>query len=71
MITSVFPEHHWNLRSFAAIPRRMWKDNVNHRRYLDDIGKSLGVIKLEDWYSITTGDADEMGGMSSERLRVN
>eukprot|EP01122_Echinamoeba_exundans_P017035 TRINITY_DN8836_c0_g1_i1.p1 TRINITY_DN8836_c0_g1~~TRINITY_DN8836_c0_g1_i1.p1 ORF type:complete len:344 (-),score=54.35 TRINITY_DN8836_c0_g1_i1:1059-2090(-) len=61
MITTIFPEHAWNPRSFIATPRRMWKDRSNHRKLLDDIGKALGVTKLDDWYTITTADADEMG----------
>eukprot|EP01114_Cavostelium_apophysatum_P016603 TRINITY_DN4763_c0_g1_i1.p1 TRINITY_DN4763_c0_g1~~TRINITY_DN4763_c0_g1_i1.p1 ORF type:complete len:587 (+),score=113.21 TRINITY_DN4763_c0_g1_i1:111-1871(+) len=62
MITTLFPEHPWNLSMFRCAPMNYWSDSLNQRRFLDTLSKALHVEKLEDWYNVTVQDVVRNGG---------
>ncbi len=38
------------------LPIYFWEDEQNHKRYIQWLGRELGVEKMEDWYKVTIQD---------------
>lgn len=36
-----------------------WTETTNQRKYMDWLGKQLGVLELEDWYSVKHKEVSE------------
>ena len=52
-LKSVFPEYEWLEWKFIQTTKGFWKDEENHKKYAQWLGKKLGYTKEEDWYNIT------------------
>lgn len=51
-VKAVYPEHPWRDWEFSRAPKSLWKDAANIRKYLDELASKVGVIELQDWYSV-------------------
>ena len=63
-ITTVFNEKSWDLYKFSVVPDGYWKDEKNHRNFIENLGKHLEIQSLEDWYKITSKSIIDFGGKS-------
>lgn len=63
-VQECFPEYDWKEWLFVSAPRKFWKDEANHRRYMDWLGRQLGCRRPVDWYGVTTRDFQEHKGGS-------
>eukprot|EP01118_Nematostelium_gracile_P009093 TRINITY_DN3048_c0_g1_i1.p2 TRINITY_DN3048_c0_g1~~TRINITY_DN3048_c0_g1_i1.p2 ORF type:complete len:336 (+),score=65.90 TRINITY_DN3048_c0_g1_i1:28-1035(+) len=62
MITSLFPEHNWNLLQFHHVPKGTCDDVQIQKEIINNITKQLKITKMEDWYGITAKQIRENGG---------
>jgi hypothetical protein len=63
-VKECFPEYDWKEWLFVCAPRAFWKDEANHRRYMDWLGEQLGFGEPEDWYRVTVEDFQRHSGGS-------
>lgn len=62
-IKECFSEYDWNEWLFTCAPRSFWNNPKNRRRYMDWLGRQLGIRRTEDWYRVTNRDfTDHKGG---------
>eukprot|EP01118_Nematostelium_gracile_P011993 TRINITY_DN4327_c0_g2_i1.p1 TRINITY_DN4327_c0_g2~~TRINITY_DN4327_c0_g2_i1.p1 ORF type:complete len:419 (+),score=55.72 TRINITY_DN4327_c0_g2_i1:175-1431(+) len=62
MITSIFPQHHWNLTLFTRRRTNQWDDIRSQRLFMDRLAKDLNITNMEDWYTIKRSQICEKGG---------
>jgi hypothetical protein len=65
MLKALALEHEWLEWKFAHTNRGYWNSMDNQRKYLDWLGKQLGVSELSDWYDVTTRDVIATSGACS------
>ena len=53
-VKAMFPEYEFLEWKFAISQNGFWKQNSNHNKYVDWLGKKLKYTCPEDWYKITT-----------------
>jgi hypothetical protein len=52
-LTTLYPHHDWEEWRFSRkTPRGFWADIKNQRRFLQSVGKKIGVMSMEDWYRV-------------------
>eukprot|EP01122_Echinamoeba_exundans_P013866 TRINITY_DN6123_c0_g1_i2.p1 TRINITY_DN6123_c0_g1~~TRINITY_DN6123_c0_g1_i2.p1 ORF type:complete len:408 (-),score=47.96 TRINITY_DN6123_c0_g1_i2:418-1641(-) len=52
-LSSLYPDHSWEEWRFnRKTPRGFWNDVKNQRRFLQSVGKKIGVVSMEDWYRV-------------------
>ena len=39
----------------SRLPQKFWTDPHNHRRYIEWLGRELGINQLDDWYRVLVG----------------
>jgi len=59
---AIYPEHNWDPSKFSNIPKGYWKDKVNQRKHLDQVGQKLNITQLSDWYNYRASDIRKFGG---------
>jgi len=52
LLTVVYPHHPWDLSRFASKPRHYWTSLENQKRFMDELGRKIGVKELDDWYCV-------------------
>jgi hypothetical protein len=52
ILKKFYPNHEWNPLRFTKVPQSYWKNEDNQRKFLEVVGKELGVKKLDDWYKV-------------------
>eukprot|EP01114_Cavostelium_apophysatum_P022685 TRINITY_DN8291_c0_g1_i1.p1 TRINITY_DN8291_c0_g1~~TRINITY_DN8291_c0_g1_i1.p1 ORF type:complete len:560 (+),score=113.65 TRINITY_DN8291_c0_g1_i1:52-1731(+) len=62
LITTLLPEHPWNLYDFESVPVNYWKDRHNQKAFLNELTKRLEVNNYSDWYKVTVEDIQNHGG---------
>jgi len=65
LLAAVYPEHPWDLSKFSVKPQRYWSSIVNQRKFMDELGKKIGVnseAELEKWYDRSPNLLLENGG---------
>lgn len=65
-LNSVYPDHDWKEWKFASSPKRPPADFIS--KLVGSIGLELGIIELEDWYSVSAAEFERIAGA---RLVVN
>jgi hypothetical protein len=55
----IYPEHHW--QNFSPKTSR-WNDVKVQREFLENLGKELGISKLEDWNNVSSKTVMDAGG---------
>ena len=68
MITSLLPEHKWQMWKFSTVPKGFWRDTKNQRNFLEWLSSSLNHKSYEDWYDVTQNIIEQNGGASLLRL---
>jgi hypothetical protein len=53
LLSAVYPDYDWLPWKFETTPRNFWESVKNKRKYLDWLGKQLGIKEFADWYKIT------------------
>ncbi len=53
MLSTLFPEYDWLLWKFSKAPWNMWGDKKIVRKFLDYVGKEVGVKEFSDWYNVS------------------
>ena len=43
-------------------PRGFWKNETNHRKYMDWSYEQLGLKSMDDWYQVSQSDLQKYGG---------
>ncbi len=62
-VKQCFPDCDWKEWLFGMTPLRFWKDPKNHRRYMQWLGRQLGIRRPSDWYRVSNQDfKDHKGG---------
>src|SRR5436309_2060124 len=53
-LCTTFPEIDWHPWKFEhhAVPAGFWQNVSNQRKFLDELGKEVGINQLDDWYSV-------------------
>jgi hypothetical protein len=64
-LKAAYPEKDWSGLSPQRKPNGYWKDTGNHKDFMEQIGKKLGIKTLDDWNSITTKDIIAVEGGAS------
>jgi hypothetical protein len=54
ILSTLYPEHEWIPWKFVRVPRSTWNDENKIKKYLEAIGKELGIKELSDWNKVTT-----------------
>jgi hypothetical protein len=62
LLQNNYPEHEWLPWRFTFAPSNYWDDVKNHKTFIEHAAKSLGVSKMEDWYSISRRKLLSLGG---------
>ena len=52
MLSNVYPEYEWLPWKFTKCPNFYWEDVNNQRKFLDWVGKELGIKEFSDWYKV-------------------
>jgi len=61
-VQETFPDYDWKEWLFRQAPLRFWADRRNHRRYMDWLGKQLGIRRPQDWYRVSNADFERHKG---------
>jgi hypothetical protein len=56
------PDHDWQEWRFVTSTKHLWDNVENHRRFIEWVGKKLGVEELKDWYGVSAEQVDKLGG---------
>lgn len=62
MLRSLFPQYEWCEWRFSRVPHEFWDSLENQWRFLEWLGREMGVRRLEDWYRVTIKDVARHGG---------
>eukprot|EP01118_Nematostelium_gracile_P006691 TRINITY_DN2154_c0_g1_i1.p1 TRINITY_DN2154_c0_g1~~TRINITY_DN2154_c0_g1_i1.p1 ORF type:complete len:503 (+),score=96.97 TRINITY_DN2154_c0_g1_i1:89-1597(+) len=62
MVTSMFPEHTWDLLKFHKMPKGLWDDMVWQKQFLNNVQYQLKMTSMEDWYHVTAQQIRQCGG---------
>jgi hypothetical protein len=62
LVMSVYPHHSWLEWKFKQVPREFWDTKNNQRKFMDWLGKEIGLIHMDDWYKVTPDHIIEKGG---------
>ena len=62
MLATIYPEYDWNiLEDVPNVPRNYWKSQKHQRAFMDELGKTLGVKKHNDWLQISIKQLKDHG----------
>jgi hypothetical protein len=53
----------WDRNQFSQREAGFYKSLENQREFIDQIGSSLGINSLEDWYGMSYKRVSEAGGL--------
>jgi len=61
ILTTLFPDHQWNLWKFEKSAARIWENKDTRLQFLKYLGDQLGFRSMEDWYKVKVIDFDKYG----------
>jgi hypothetical protein len=61
-LESLIPTYEWHPWKFDNVSRKWWESVANRRKFLDFLGKELGITGEEQWYSVNPRDITGRGG---------
>lgn len=63
LLKAVYSDHPWDDSLFAKRPQSYWKSRENQRKFMEELGRKLGISPddFEAWYKVTTFDLIENG----------
>jgi hypothetical protein len=59
-LNTLYPEHHWEIKGHKQ--KGYWSQKENQRAFFEKLARSLGIVKPEDWYSISVDAVKAFGG---------
>jgi hypothetical protein len=59
-LNAVYPEHSWTLPTKK--PTGHWTYKDNQKDFFDQLGHSLNIKQLDDWYKVNVKTVVEKGG---------
>jgi len=64
MLAAVYPDHSWDTSKFSRSLFNDWSSLENQRKFMDNLGKKLGLHDLDGWYSVSTKElSPHVGGL--------
>ena len=54
LLSKIYPNYEWLPWKFKHIPSKYWKDDKNKIKFIDWVGKQLGIKDESDWFKVTT-----------------
>lgn len=80
ILQAVYPDYEWFPWLFTITPNGIWSDVANHTKYMNWLGKKIGILKLDDWYKYSANIvmenygtgliSNKYGGSFSKLLKV-
>lgn len=61
-LETVYPDHHWNTRTFAPIEKIYWTVEKQRLFFDEHLKEKLEITTLNDWYQHTVKEALDHGG---------
>eukprot|EP00028_Trichosphaerium_sp_Am-I-7-wt_P006041 CAMPEP_0168537842 /NCGR_PEP_ID=MMETSP0405-20121227/20661_1 /TAXON_ID=498012 /ORGANISM="Trichosphaerium sp, Strain Am-I-7 wt" /LENGTH=176 /DNA_ID=CAMNT_0008566667 /DNA_START=212 /DNA_END=738 /DNA_ORIENTATION=- len=65
----LFDKYNWVAWRFKCVPMNYWDDLLKQRALFDDLGSSMGVKLMTDWYNITNDDIVKYRGSGLTKNR--
>jgi len=62
MLRSLYPDYDWQEWLFTNAPHGFWRVPENQRRFMEWVGRKMGVCRWEDWYRVARKDVLRHGG---------
>eukprot|EP01118_Nematostelium_gracile_P009096 TRINITY_DN3048_c0_g2_i1.p1 TRINITY_DN3048_c0_g2~~TRINITY_DN3048_c0_g2_i1.p1 ORF type:complete len:398 (-),score=57.98 TRINITY_DN3048_c0_g2_i1:17-1066(-) len=62
MVTSLFPNHDWDLLQFQKVSKDLWSDAGFINQFKIKLSQELNIVKMEDWYSVSRRQISGKGG---------
>ena len=62
ILESVYPEYHWPKWKFSEVPKGLWNDHSNCKRFFDWLGNKLGLKEPIEWYGVSLEVIKSYGG---------
>ena len=51
LLSSIYPEHNWQLWKFNQVPANWWINNA--KLFMEKAARELNIKSLEDWYNVS------------------
>ena len=58
-LTSVYPDHAWELWRFSKVSKGYWDNKQHQREFFDSLVAKFQIKTHTDWYKITSSKVDE------------
>jgi hypothetical protein len=55
-LKAAFPEHPWAPWKFRVPLKTAWRDVAVHKMFLEEYGAHANILKMEQWYSVSSAD---------------
>lgn len=52
-LKKIYPDHNWDSSKFSRAFINFWNDVAHQKKKLEEVGRELGVVNLDDWYRIS------------------
>lgn len=62
LVMTIYSQYPWNPSEFQVAPNGHWKSVANQRTFFDNLAKTIGISKWEDWYKVSYCTILEHGG---------
>ena len=64
LITTILPQHSWDMNEFKSKHQNYWKNPSNQREFMESLKLSLKIRHWTDWYSVSCQQIIDNGGGS-------
>ena len=54
LITTVYPQHPWQIWKFDKVPGGYWNDKTNQEQFVRWMESELSIKHWEDWYHVSS-----------------
>jgi hypothetical protein len=68
ILRQVYPDHEWP-EWLVGAPRGFWNSTENQKRFFDWTYTHLNFKSMDDWYTVTQTQLNELGGRTSGLLK--
>ena len=53
VLSAVYSEYEWLPWKFDIVPRNIWADVNNQKKFMEWAGKELKIKEMNDWYKVS------------------
>ena len=54
LLTSLYPQHPWQIWKFDSVPKGYWNENANQLQFMNWVKLELKINSWQDWYKISS-----------------